>query len=47
LLGQFAYLQVAAHAVLMALSVGPAVSPDEPPTFNNLGIDGQLIYVSP
>jgi hypothetical protein len=47
LLGQFSYLTVAAHAVLMAMTTGPGISPDEEPTFTNLGIDGQLIYVSP
>lgn len=47
LLGQFAYLPVAAHAVLMALSIGPGIPLDQPPTFGNLGVDGQLIYVSP
>jgi hypothetical protein len=46
LLGQFTYLTVASTAVLMTLSIGPGISPDEPPTFTNLGIDGQLIYVS-
>jgi hypothetical protein len=33
--------------VLMAMTTGPGISPDEEPTFTNLGIDGQLIYVSP
>jgi hypothetical protein len=47
LLGQFSYLTVAAHAVLMAMTTGPGAPPDETPTFTNLGIDGQLIYVSP
>ncbi len=47
LLGQLAYLDVASQAALMIMSTGPGVSPDEVPTFENLGTEGQIIYVSP
>jgi hypothetical protein len=47
LLEQFSYLDFGAHAVLMALTIAVGVSPDEVPTFENLGIDGHLYYVTP
>jgi hypothetical protein len=47
LLEQFNYIPIATHAALLAITTGPGTPPDETPTFTNLGIDGQLIYVSP
>jgi hypothetical protein len=47
LLEQFPYLDFGAHAVLMALTIAVGASPDEVPTFENLGVDGHLYYVTP
>lgn len=46
-LGQYAYLPVAAQAILTVMTVGPFVSPDTPPDFNNLGSDGHVYLLTP
>jgi hypothetical protein len=47
LLEQFAYLPLGAHAILTAMTIGPALSPDTMPNATNLGIDGHLYLTTP
>jgi hypothetical protein len=47
LLGQFGYLPLASEAILIAMTTGPAVSPDMVPNFEDLGIDGHIYIVTP
>lgn len=47
ILGQFGYLPVAAQAVLTVMTVGPGISPDSVPTFQNLGGDGRVYLITP
>lgn len=47
LLGQFEYLGIAGGSKLVALTIAVGHSPDEVPTFANLGTDGHLILVTP
>jgi len=47
LLEQFRYLQLGAHTILTVMTIGPAISPDTIPDFDNLGIDGHLYMTTP
>jgi hypothetical protein len=47
LLEQFRYLGLGSHAIMTVMSIGPAISPDSVPTFDNLGIDGHLYMTTP
>ena len=47
LMEQFLYLPFGATTFWTVLTIGPFVSPDTVPTFNNLGIDGHLFLTSP
>lgn len=46
-LGQFGYLPVGAQAMITVMTVGPGISPDSVPTFDNLGGDGQVFLITP
>ena len=46
-LGQFGYLPLAAQTVITVITIGPAVSPDSVPNFDNLGVDGHVYLVMP
>ena len=46
LLEQYEYLYVGSNAAMMVTTVGVGESPDEVPTFSDLGIDGKLYYVT-
>lgn len=47
LLEQFGYLPLGAQTVLTTMTIGPDLSPDTVPTFDNLGIDGHLYTTTP
>lgn len=47
LLEQFGYLAIGADAIWTVMTVGPDVSPDSVPTFDNLGVEGRLYMTSP
>jgi len=47
LLEQFGYLPIGANAILTVMTIGPGVSPDTPPTFDNLGADGHVFVLTP
>lgn len=47
LLGQFFYLSLGANTILTVMTIGPGVSPDTVPGFNNLGSDGHLYATMP
>jgi hypothetical protein len=47
LLEQFAYLPLGAHLILTVMTIGPGLSPDTVPGFNNLGLDGHLYATMP
>lgn len=47
LLEQFGYLPMGAETIYTVMTVGPGVSPDMPPDFYNLGIDGHLYISNP
>jgi hypothetical protein len=47
LLEQFLYLDLGRNAFLTVMTIGPGLSPDTVPTFNNLGIDGHLYLTTP
>jgi|SRR5215471_12279476 len=44
LLGQFRYLGIGGGVPLITMTIGPGHSPDEVPTYDNLGVDGQLYF---
>jgi hypothetical protein len=46
-LGQFAYLPVGAQAIITVMTIGPFISPDTVPDFNNLGSDGHVYLLTP
>lgn len=47
LLEQYGYLPLAASTIMTVMSIGPFVSPDSVPNFDNLGRDGHLYLVTP
>lgn len=47
LLEQFGYMPVGAQTVITVMSIGPGVSPDTVPDFENLGSDGHVYLVTP
>jgi len=47
LLEQFAYLPMGRNTMLTVMTVGPGVSPNTVPNFENLGIDGHLYMTTP
>jgi hypothetical protein len=47
LFGQFRYLGIGGGLPLIAVTIGLGHSPDEIPTFDNLGIDSQLFFKTP
>lgn len=47
LLGQFAYLDLAKEAVIVALTLVGGRPSDAIPTYKNLGIDSHVYYVTP
>jgi hypothetical protein len=47
LLEQYQYMRPGWNTVLTALTIGPDVSPDTVPTFDNLGTDGHLYVTTP
>jgi hypothetical protein len=47
LLEQFAYLTLGARLILTVMTIGPGVSPDDVPGFNDLGVDGHLYATMP
>lgn len=47
LLEQFAYLPLGAKLILTVMTIGPGVSPDTVPGFNDLGLDGHLYATTP
>ena len=46
LLGQFRYLGIGGGVPMIVMTVAVGKSPDENPTYQNLGIDGHLYYLS-
>jgi hypothetical protein len=44
LLSQYAYLEISGKLIVVTIAVGH--SPDEVPTFQNLGSDGHLFYIT-
>jgi hypothetical protein len=47
LLEQFAYMTLGATLMLTVMTIGPGVSPDNIPDFNDLGVDGHLYATMP
>jgi len=45
LLGQFRYLGIGGGMAMIAMTVGPGHSPDETPTYKNLGTDGRVYFM--
>jgi hypothetical protein len=46
-LEQFSYLPLGAHTAITVVTIGPGVSPDTVPSFDNLGTDGHVYLVMP
>lgn len=46
LFGQFRYLGIGGGLPMIAMTVGVGHSPDEIPTFNNLGVDSQVYFTT-
>lgn len=44
LMGQFRYLGIGGGVPMTVMTVGVGKSPDEIPTYENLGIEGQVFY---
>jgi len=44
LFGQFRYLGIGGGLPMIVMTVGPGRSPDEIPTWENLGIDGHVYF---
>jgi hypothetical protein len=44
LFGQFRYLGIGGGLPMVVMTVGPGRSPDEVPTYDNLGTDGHLYF---
>jgi hypothetical protein len=47
LLGQFRYLAIGGGIPMIVMTIAVGHSPDEVPTFQNLGIDGHLFFQTP
>lgn len=47
LLDQFGHLDIGAYAILTVMTVGPDLSPDAVPSFDNLGDEGHLYMSTP
>jgi hypothetical protein len=46
-LEQFIYLPLGAHTAITVMTIGPGISPDTVPNFDNLGADGHVYLVMP
>lgn len=46
LLGQYPYTEPGLNGGMVVMTIGPGESPDEIPTFENLGTDGHLYFVT-
>lgn len=44
LLGQFRYLGIGGGLPMIVMTIGPGRSPDEVPSYTNLGIDAHLFF---
>jgi hypothetical protein len=44
LLGQFRYLGIGGGVPMIAMTIGPGRSPDEVPSYTDLGIDSHLFF---
>jgi hypothetical protein len=44
---QFEHMPFAATTRMTVVSIGPGVSPDAIPTFNNFGTDGRVFLITP
>lgn len=44
LMGQYRYLGIGGGVPMLVVTIGPGTSPDEIPTYYNLGIEGRLYF---
>jgi hypothetical protein len=47
LFGQFRYMGIGGGIPMIVMTIGPGVSPDTVPTYENLGIDGRVFFKTP